>query len=252
MTTDRYQRQTAFSGIGKEGQASLSRAAVVQVGCGGLGSVLAETMIRAGVGKLTVIDRDIADITNLHRQFLFDEEDVKKRTAKAFAAAEKLKKIASGAEIRGIVAEFSAVNAEELLSGHDLVLDGTDNMQARYVINDWCVKHDVPWIYGGVIAATGMTMTILPGKGPCLRCLYPETELTVSNTPSTETEGIIATAPAFIALLQATEAIKLLIGSSCLIRGLRIADLWSGDFHQMPISKDPECLCCVRRQFTFL
>ncbi len=245
----RYHRQIIFPGLGEQGQAKLGRAKVVLVGCGGLGSTLAQCMVRAGVGKLTIIDNDTADITNLHRQFLFDEDDVKKKAEKAVIAEIKLRKADSGADISGIPEKFSASNAQNLLAGHDLVLDGTDNMQTRYIINDWCVKNGIPWIYGGILGATGMTMVILPGKGPCLRCLYSEAEQTISPA---EPPPVINTIPIFIASLQATEAIKLLTGSPDLIQDLRITDLWSGEYQQFPIKKDPKCICCGKQQFTFL
>ncbi|MDM8523838.1 HesA/MoeB/ThiF family protein [Desulfococcaceae bacterium HSG8] len=250
--SQRYDRQIRFPGLGEEGQARLGQAKVVQVGCGGLGSTLAQCMVRAGVGRLTIIDSDAADITNLHRQFLFDEEDAEKKAPKALAAAKLLKKADSDAKVSGIVAEFSAVNAGDFLPGNDLVLDGTDNMETRYIINDWCVKHDIPWIYGGVLGATGMIMVVLPGKGPCIRCLYPDAELIGKNAPSAEHAGIINTLPAFIASLQATEAIKLLINSPDLIQDLRIADLWSGDYQRISVNRDPQCPCCGKRRFRFL
>jgi len=248
---NRYHRQIIFYGLGEEGQIKLGRAKVVQVGCGGLGSTLAQCMVRAGVGKLTIIDPDIADITNIHRQFLFDEQDVKKKAKKAAVAEKKLTKANSNVKIKGISTAFSASNAEKLLSGHDLVLDGTDNMQTRYVINDWCVKNKMPWIYGGVLEAMGMTMVILPGKGPCLRCLFSETGLTGEAGPSQIT-GIINTAPALIAAIQVTEAMKLLLNSPDLVRDLRIIDLWSGDYQKIPVKRDPQCPCCGKQQFTFL
>ncbi|MCP4110635.1 MAG: HesA/MoeB/ThiF family protein [Desulfobacteraceae bacterium] len=247
----RYHRQIIFFGLGEQGQAKLGQAKVVQVGCGGLGSVLAQCMVRAGVGKLTIIDHDTPDITNLHRQFLFDEDDVGKKIGKAGIAEKKLKKADSGVEITGIPKKFSGSNAHELLAGHDLVLDGTDNMLARYAINDWCVKNNIPWIYGGIIGATGMTMVIVPGKTPCLCCLYSETEKTI-KTSSAGPRPVINTIPAFIASLQATEAIKLLTDSSDLITDLRIADIWSGEFQQITVGKDPDCVCCGKQQFTFL
>lgn len=238
--------------MGEKGQEKLRGAKVAQVGCGGLGSTLAQCMVRAGVGKLTIIDQDAVELSNLHRQFLFDEDDVEKGALKAPVAAEKLRKADSGVEIHGIGAVFSSSNADELLSGHDLVLDGTDNMETRHVINDWCVKHHVPWIYGGVVASAGMTMVILPGKGPCLRCLYPESETKGKSAPSIENEGIINTLPAFVALLQATEAMKLLVGSPNLILELRIIDLWLGDYQQVSVEQNPQCPCCVRGEFDFL
>jgi len=208
-------------------------------------------MVRAGVGKLTIIDPDIVDITNLHRQYLFDEQDVRKKAKKAIAAEKKLREVNSNIKIEGIAAAFSASNAQKLLSGHDLVLDGTDNMQTRYIINDWCVKNNIPWIYGGVIEAMGMTMVILPGKGPCLRCLFSETGL-VGEAESTGVAGIINTVPTLIAALQVTEAMKLILNSPDLVRDLRIIDLWSGDYQKISIKRNPQCPCCVKRQFTFL
>jgi adenylyltransferase/sulfurtransferase len=233
-----------FAGWGESGQAKIAKAKVVQVGCGGLGSTLAQCMARAGVGKLTLIDRDIVDITNLHRQFLFDEEDAAKKIPKAAAAAEKLKRADSKAELAVITEALSSSNADRLLSGHDLVLDGTDNMETRYVINDWCVRNHIPWIYGGVVGATGMTMVILPGKGPCIQCLYPADDLKDKTAPSIEDTGIINTAPAMVALLQSTEAMKLLIGSPDVIRDLRIIDLWSGAWQHISVSRNPQCPCC--------
>lgn len=245
---NRYHRQIIFPGLGEEGQAKLGQAKVVQVGCGGLGSTLAQSMVRAGVGKLTIIDPDTPDLTNLHRQSLFDEKDVKKKVKKVVAAENKLKAVNSNVKIKGIDTAFSASNADKLLSGHDLVLDGTDNMQTRFVINDWCVKNHIPWIYGGVLEAMGMTMVILPGKSPCLRCLFSETE----PTQSTGVAGIINTTPTLIAALQVTEAMKLILNSSDLVSDLRIIDLWSGDYQNIVIKRDPQCPCCVKRDFTFL
>jgi len=247
----RYHRQIIFSGLGEEGQAKLGQAKIAQVGCGGLGSILAQCMVRAGVGKLTIIDPDIVDITNLHRQSLFDEQDVRKKAKKAIAAEKKLREVNSNIKIEGIAAAFSASNSQKLLSGHDLVLDGTDNMRTRYIINDWCVKNNIPWIYGGVMEAMGMTMVILPGKGPCLRCLFSETG-PVGKAEPTGVVGIINTAPTLIAALQVTEAMKLILNSPDLVRDLRIIDLWSGDYQKIPIKRNPQCPCCVKRQFTFL
>ncbi len=239
---NRHQRQIQFPGLGEKGQAKLAQASVVLVGCGGLGSTLAECMVRTGVARLTIIDPDVADITNLHRQFLFDEEDVRKKVLKAIAAAEKLKRADSRVDVVGIAARLSVSNADALLSGHDLVLDGTDNMETRHVINDWCVKNGIPWIYGAVAGASGMILVILPGKGPCLRCLYPDSE--TNDEITAETIGMVNTAPAFVALLQATEALKLLTGSPALIRKLRVIDLWTGDDDLVGVAKNPQCPCC--------
>ncbi|RLC29531.1 thiazole biosynthesis adenylyltransferase ThiF, partial [Candidatus Woesebacteria bacterium] len=191
------------------------------------------------------------DITNLHRQSLFDEQEVRKKAKKAIAAEKKLREVNSNIKIEGIAAAFSAFNSQKLLSGYDLVLDGTDNMRTRYIINDWCVKNNIPWIYGGVMEAMGMTMVILPGKGPCLRCLFSETGH-AGEAESTGVAGIINTAPTLIAALQVTEAMKLILNSPDLVRDLRIIDLWSGDYQKIPIKRNPQCPCCVERKFAFL
>ncbi|RLC07991.1 MAG: hypothetical protein DRI57_24905 [Deltaproteobacteria bacterium] len=251
MATDRYHRQVQFPDWGEHGQARLRQAKVVQVGCGGLGSMLAPAMVRAGVGELTIIDQDVVDISNLHRQFLFDEKDALEKAHKALVAEKRLRKVNAEVRITGIAEKLSATNAHTLLSGYDLVLDGTDNMESRYAINDWCVRNNVPWIYGGVIGSTGMVMPVLPGKGPCLRCLYPEAELSDKNIPSADEAGTISTIPAFIALLQVTEAIKLLIRSPDLIQALIVVDIWTGAYHQVSVEKDLQCRCCGKHVASF-
>jgi adenylyltransferase/sulfurtransferase len=249
MDLQRYHRQILFDGIGESGQKKLLATRVVQVGCGGLGSTLAACMIRAGILNLTLIDTDFVDITNLHRQFLFDETDVEKNSNKAKAAAKKLASVNSNARPRAFTERLEAATADKLLSGHDLVLDGTDNMETRYVINDWCVKNNIPWIYGGVAGSSGMTMNIFPAKGPCLRCLFPDKK----DAPGREeikTAGMINTIPALIACIQSTEAQKIMIGSPDVISGLRIIDLWSGDFQTIAIEKNPDCPCCGKRNLS--
>ena len=248
---DRYLRQMTFPGLGTAGQERLRLAAAVQVGCGGLGSTLAQCLVRAGVGRYTIIDKDQPDLTNLHRQFLFDEADVARGRNKALTAARKLRRADSGVKIKGIAAALAAGNADRLLRGHDLVLDGLDDLPARYLINDWCVKNNVPWIYGGVVGACGMTMVIRPGRGPCLRCLWPEPGAP-GQLPTCASAGIINTTPVVIAALQATEAIKLLSGSREPVAGFRIVDLWEGSWQNVPVRKNPDCPACGRGRFEFL
>jgi len=239
----RFDRQILFSGIGEEGQEKLLASKVVQVGCGGLGSTLAQCMGRAGIGKLTIVDKDHAEVTNLHRQFLFDMEDAESGVNKALAAKKILEKVDPDLEVAAIPEMLTEENADELLGGHDLVLDGLDNMDTRYLINDWCLKNGVPWIYGGVVAGCGMVLTILPGEGPCLKCLFPDPEA-CDYAPTIPTAGIINTLPAHIATIQATEAQKLLIGSPDLVLDLRIVDLWAGSVQRMPLKKSPSCPAC--------
>lgn len=238
----RYQRQIIFPELGLEGQEALGRSRVAQVGCGGLGSTLAQCMVRAGVGKYTIIDKDVSEINNLHRQFLFDEEDAKQKSPKALAAARKLKQADSNVDVVGYAEELTAANVDRLLSGHDLVLDGADNLPTRYLINDWCVENRVPWIYGGVVGTCGMILVIRPGQGPCLRCLFPDPEC-AGFLPTTAAAGILNTAPVFIAALQSTEAIKLLIQSPALITDFRVFDLWTGNYQRLPILPHPACRC---------
>lgn len=247
----RYQRQMLFPEIGEKGQEALLKARVVQVGCGGLGSTLAQCMVRAGIKSYTIIDQDVSQIDNLHRQFLFDENDALRKSKKALAATRKLKKADSGVEVKGVARTLTSTNADRLLSGHDLVLDGLDNMDTRYLVNDWCVKNRVPWIYGGVVGGSGMVMVIIPGKGPCLRCLFPDPQA-ARSAPNTDTGGIINTLPAHVATIQATEAQKLLMKSPYLVRDLRLIDLWSGECQRLRILRNPECPCCAKKRFQFL
>ncbi len=171
---DRYSRQTLFFGIGKEGQKRLGDSCVVIVGCGALGTIIATTLVRAGVGKVRIIDRDFIEYHNLQRQVLFDEEDIKNQLPKAVAAERHLKKVNSSIEIEGIVADVNYTNIERFIRGADLILDGLDNFETRFLINDVSLKHKIPWIYGGAISSSGMTMTIIPGETPCFRCFHPK------------------------------------------------------------------------------
>ena len=191
---ERFQRQIAFSEWGRPGQERLSRSSAVQAGCGALGSTIASCMVRAGIGRYTIVDRDKAELSNLHRQFLFNEADALEGRHKAAAAAERLARADSHAKIYSRPVELVAENADDILGGHDLVLDALDNMKTRYMVNDWCVKNGVPWIYGAVAGASGMLMPVLPEDGPCLRCLFPDTSA-MNGAANTATEGIINTAP---------------------------------------------------------
>ncbi len=170
--TDRYSRQILFPGIGKEGQRKLGNSSVAIIGCGALGTVIAAILVRAGAGKIKIIDRDFIEYHNLQRQVLFDEDDIRNQLPKAIAAERHLKKVNSSLEIEGIVADVNYTNIERLIRGADLILDGLDNRETRFLINDVSLKHKIPWIYGGAISAYGMTMNIIPGETPCLRCIW--------------------------------------------------------------------------------
>jgi adenylyltransferase/sulfurtransferase len=240
---DRYSRQTLFPGIGKEGQKRLGDSYVVIVGCGALGTVIATSLVRAGVGKTRIIDRDFIEYHNLQRQVLFDEEDVRSGLPKAIAAERHLKKINSAVEIEGIVADVNYTNVEKLVSGADLILDGLDNFEARGLINDTSLKHKIPWIYGGAVSSSGMTMNILPGETPCLRCVHPEVPKG-ARMLTCETAGVISPAPFIIGSIQSAEAMKILVGAEEISRDLIVIDVWKGKFSRFKIGRRADCLTC--------
>ncbi len=238
--TSRFQRQIDYPGIGPAGQERLFNARVAVAGCGGLGSTLASCMGRAGIKALTLIDHDTVELTNLHRQLLFFESDAEEPANKARAAADRVARADSEVEVCPLSEKLDKGNADRLLSGHDLVLDGLDNMESRYVLNDWCVKNNVPWVYGGVAGGTGMVLPVLPGEGPCLRCVFPG----AADAPSMEQTGIINTLPAFIAALQVTIGLKILLYSQDLSHEIIIMDLWSGQWQKISLSPRKGCICC--------
>ncbi len=248
---DRYARQRVLPEIGSEGQEKLLKTAVVVIGCGALGSVQAQLLARAGVGRIRIADRDVLELNNLQRQVLFDEDDVAAGLPKAEAAARKLRKINSSIEIEGLVEDVTPRNIEGLITDVDLVLDGTDNIETRYLINDACVKHKKRWIYGGVIGTTGMAMPILPGEGPCIRCLFPEAP-PPGSLPTCDTVGVLNTAPSIVASIQVTEAIKLLVGKGISKHRLLTLDLWTGSYRFIAIQKNENCPCCGQGRFDFL
>jgi molybdopterin/thiamine biosynthesis adenylyltransferase len=248
----RYSRQERFAGIGPEGQQRLRAATVVIVGCGALGSVLAEQMCRAGVGRLTIIDRDFVEPSNLQRQSLFDEEDAAAGLPKAVAAETHLRRLNSGVELRGIIADVAVDNAAELVAGADLVLDGTDNFETRFLLNDVCVREGIPWVYGACVGAYGLAMLVRPRVTPCLRCVLEEMPPPGSG-PTCDTAGVIAPIVHVIAGLQAAEALKLLAGRTAdLCRGLVSVDLWKSTFDVMDLSgRAPSCPSCVEGRYDY-
>ena len=245
----RYSRQILLPTIGPEGQARLGRSRVAVVGCGGLGSVLSQLMVRMGVGRVTVIDGDRPDATNLHRQLLYDEADVAAELPKAQTAAEKLRRINSRAEVVGIAERMDAANADRLLAGHEVILDGTDNLSTRYLLNGWSIANGIPWVYGAVMFAQGMMLVIRPEKGPCLACLYPEP---AAETAAAAPLPIFPPAAVAIACLQATEAVKLLLQKPDVNPDLVVLDLWDGSQQRIPIRRNPVCTCCGQHRFTRL
>ena len=240
---DRYSRQTMFPGIGEEGQIKLNSGSVVIIGCGALGCNIAAFLVRAGVGKIRIVDRDFIEYHNLQRQVLFDEDDIRAELPKAIAAERHLRKVNSSVEIEGIVADANYTNIEKLCRGSDVILDGLDNFETRFLINDVALKHKIPWVYGGAIASNGMTMTIIPDETPCFMCISPILP-NPGTAPTCETAGIVGTAPAVIGSLQATEAMKILVGAEEINRGLIIVDVWKGDFDHLKIEPRVDCPAC--------
>ena len=248
----RYSRQELFAGIGREGQTRLRQSRLLVVGCGALGSALAETMARAGVGALTVVDRDYVEATNLQRQSLFDEEDAALARPKAAAAEARLRRINSDVTVRGLVADVDAALADQLVREADLVLDGTDNFETRYVLNDVCLRAGVPWVYGACVAAHGAVLAVRPGKSPCLRCVLGEKPAAASRE-TCDTAGVVAPIVQVVAGIQAGEALKLLAGRfDVLVNGLVTADLWSGTFDIAGFGgRAPWCPSCTERRFDY-
>ena len=248
---EKYSRQILFAGIGEQGQQRLLAASAVVVGCGAIGAATANLLTRAGVGKLRIIDRDFVEPSNLQRQTLFDESDALAALPKAVAAERKLRAINSGVSIEGIVADLSPRNAADLLARFDLILDGTDNFETRFLINDFAVQNSKPWIYAAAVASYGLSMTIRPGTTPCLACLMDTQQPGLEET--CDTVGVLGPIVNLIASLQAAEATKLLAGRTEALHGRLIScDVWTGHFQSVRIARNPECRACARRQFTYL
>jgi adenylyltransferase/sulfurtransferase len=252
---DRYSRQVRFPALGAAGQKKLLASRVTICGCGALGTVLANHLVRAGVGRVRIVDRDFIETHNLQRQVLFDEQDVLDNLPKAEAAARKLRVINSAVEVEPIVTDIDHTNILGLVGDADLILDGTDNFETRYLINDAAVKLGKPWIFGGVIGSEGQTMTIRPGQTPCIRCLI-ETSPPPGMTPTCETAGVLGPAVAVIASFEAVEAIKLLAGAfDALNKELIMVDVWDWSFRRLKVAGllgKVDCPCCQQRNFEWL
>jgi adenylyltransferase/sulfurtransferase len=249
---ERYSRQVLFRGIGEAGQEKLLASRVAIVGCGALGSHQASLLVRAGVGELLVIDRDFVEASNLQRQTLFDERDAAQALPKAVAAEAHLRQANAGVNVRGIVADLTAANAAGLLSGLHVFLDGTDNFETRYLLNDVSLQLGIPWVYGAAVGSYGATMTIVPGSGPCLACLFPEPPSGAHAT--CDTEGIVNAAASAVASIQVTEALKLLVGNRQALHGKLISlDVWENRFQAIdPGAPVESCRACQRREFQYL
>ncbi len=249
---ERYVRQMVFPDMGEEGQHKLLTASVAIIGCGGLGSHIANNLVRAGVGRLKIADRDHVELNNLQRQILFYEQDAAQSLPKAVAAAQRLRDMNSQVQVEPLVTDVNAANVEDIIADVDLVLDGCDNLAARYLINDACVKHDIPWIYGGAVASYGMTMNIIPHQTPCLRCIFPEMP-PPGGIPTCATAGILIPIVAIIAAIQCSEALKLLTGRGQLNEGLIHIDVWENSFEVFSVERLKEtCPACAQGRYEFL
>ncbi len=250
---ERYSRQILFNPIGKSGQERLLNSRVLLVGCGALGASHAEILTRAGVGFLRIVDRDFVEYTNLQRQTLYSEADAKERLPKAVAAKNRLTAVNSEIEIDALVADVNHSNIENLVKDVDLILDGTDNFQVRYLINDACVKLKKTWIYGAAVSSYGTTMTIFPNESPCLRCIFEEMP-DAGTSPTCDTAGVIQPIIASISAIQTTEALKILTGNlDQLHRSLIQIDVWQNDWRKIKLSRpNADCECCGARNFEFL
>lgn len=272
MSLARYHRQMLLPGIGEAGQKRLEESHALVVGCGALGTMIVDALARAGVGTLTIVDRDIVELTNLQRQILFDECDVEQGMPKAEAAKAKVAHINSQVTVHAHVDDFSHRNAERYIDGIEIILDGLDNFETRYLLNDLSVSRGLPYIYGGAVSTTGVSMTVLPSHAkrqaesaskvkwseeqstPCLRCVFPEAP-PPGTTPTCDTAGVLGPAVAVIAAHQSAQAIKLLTGNiDALDRSLVSLDLWTNEFRRFDIcaARNAECPCCGQGRFEFL
>jgi molybdopterin-synthase adenylyltransferase len=249
----KYSRQVLFTPLGERGQERLLASSVVVAGCGAIGAAAANLLVRAGVGRVRVIDRDFVEPSNLQRQTLFDEADARDATPKGIAAERKLRDINSSVAIEGVVADINPKNAEELFSGFDLILDGTDNFETRFLINDFAVKSGKPWIYAAGVASYGVTMVIRPGLTPCLACLLSTEDHPAPLEDTCDTVGVLGPIVNLVASLEVAEALKLLSGGEQALHGRLVScDVWSGRFQSVKVARNSACRVCVTREFAYL
>lgn len=250
---ERYSRQILFREIGKDGQEKLLKSRVLLVGCGALGAAHAETLARAGVGFLRIVDRDFVEFSNLQRQTLYSEADAKDRIPKAVAAQKRIKEINSEIAVEAIVADVNHSNIESFVKDVDLILDGTDNFQIRYLINDACVKLNKTWIYGAAVSSYGTSMTIFPRETSCLRCIFEEMP-DAGSAPTCDTAGVIQPIISSVSAVQTTEALKILTGNSDkLHKSLIQIDVWNNDWRKIKLVKpNTDCECCAKENYEFL
>jgi bacteriocin biosynthesis cyclodehydratase domain-containing protein len=251
---ERYSRQILFSGIGELGQQRLLSSTAVLVGCGALGTVSANLLVRAGLGRLRIIDRDFVETSNLQRQALFEEADARAALPKAVAAERRLRAINSSVPVEGIVADLTPKNVLGLLSGFGVIVDGTDNFETRLLLNDAAISLNIPWVYAATVGSYGLTMTIRPGETACLACLLDDDRSGMLGAEATcDTAGVLNAAAGVVAALETAEVLKLLAGKPEALSGRLIScDVWSGRFQSVRVPRNPDCRACGRRDFDFL
>jgi adenylyltransferase/sulfurtransferase len=250
---DRYHRQAILPQVGAEGQRRLRAARVLVVGCGAIGSVAAEQLARAGVGIVRIVDRDVVELTNLQRQVLFDEADAREALPKAVAAARRLARINSDVSIEPHVADVDGENVEMLVEGVEVIIDGTDNVETRYLVNEVSVKRKTPWVYGACVGTEGRALAIRPNEGPCLRCIFPAPP-SPGELPTCDTAGVLGPAAAVVGAMQAAAAIKLLVGAAEGLDEMAVLDLWTNRIKTITTAgaKRADCPTCGQKHFEFL
>jgi len=249
--SERYSRQIVFKGIGEEGQKKISNSKVVIIGMGALGTVIANNLCRAGVGFIRMVDRDYVEISNLQRQVLYNEDDVRENLPKAVAATKHLQQVNSEITLEPVVSDVNSQNIEKLMEGVNLVLDGTDNLEIRYLMNEACHKHRMPWIYGAALMSYGMSMNILPGESACLRCLYPHL-LKPGSYHTCSSAGVLSMITGIIGCVESAEALKILTGSTEVRKTLFVFDVWNNSTHYIEVEKDADCPTCALKNYEFL
>lgn len=251
---ERFARQIGFAPLGAAGQVRLERARVLLVGCGATGGILAQALVRAGVGHLTLVDRDVVERSNLPRQVLFEEQHAAAGTPKALAAAETLARSGGPTRVEPVVAHVDGGNVASLAADAELVLDGTDNLPTRYLLNDLCVSRGLPWVYAGVVGGAGLVLPVLPGAGPCLRCLFPEAP-PPGTLPTCDTAGVLLPAVGAVGMLAAGLALRILAAADPTDRPrprLLELDVWNGTTRALEAGADPDCPACGQGLFPFL
>lgn len=259
---EKYSRQVLFQGIGEAGQERLLAGSAVLVGCGALGTVVANLLVRAGLGRLRIIDRDFVEPSNLQRQTLFEESDAREALPKAVAAERRLRAINSDVRVEGVVGDVTPARAAGLLGGFSLILDGTDNFETRLLLNDAALSLGIPWIYAAAVGSYGVTMTIRPGETACLACLLEgDTRQAPAADATCDTAGILNAAVGVIASIEAAEALKLIAAppegpapgeTHANLGRLVSGDAWNGRFQTIRVARNPDCRACVRREFIYL